>query len=452
ALIFLLGQWATAFALGRPGERVRTWPTALLLLGLGVWVVLLLSLLQYTCQAQWGWRAFLYLGDLAPPALWGILVLWSPTLALWLWSLRTLEALRARIPDRGRRAAYLVGLAGLLGLLSWCDLWTIDYLPLALGAGLWWLGQDFYLDSSRTSMTWLILWLLFFAILLAAFAFRQTLLIDRAAQAEMALIIADQDTLEMPAYYHLDAGWDTISYATAPHLLPAELGPLPIGEGRALLSSGRSDYFYHRTDGKGYVQVGHDTRGYQPPLALASLLFIVGLLYILALRIGSWLLAYPLADWPYPLFGPASLRVRIQLSFFGVAFAAFGLVGWFTFSFFRAEPDFAYGLLEQLLSLYASLLIAVGALGIILANSITEPIVRIGDKLSDTDLRNNQPLNWPRQDEIGRLVQSYNQMIVALADSAEQLAASEREGAWREMARQVAHEIKNPLTPMKLQL
>ena len=53
-------------------------------------------------------------------------------------------------------------------------------------------------------------------------------------------------------------------------------------------------------------------------------------------------------------------------------------------------------------------------------------------------------------DEIGKLVEEYNRMLDELAASAEKLAVSERESAWREMAQQVAHEIKNPLTPMKL--
>jgi nitrogen fixation/metabolism regulation signal transduction histidine kinase len=59
---------------------------------------------------------------------------------------------------------------------------------------------------------------------------------------------------------------------------------------------------------------------------------------------------------------------------------------------------------------------------------------------------------WNRKDEIGDLVKEYNKMVKKLDVSAKMLARSEREGAWREMARQVAHEIKNPLTPMKLNL
>jgi Signal transduction histidine kinase involved in nitrogen fixation and metabolism regulation len=57
---------------------------------------------------------------------------------------------------------------------------------------------------------------------------------------------------------------------------------------------------------------------------------------------------------------------------------------------------------------------------------------------------------WNNNDEIGELVNRYNTMVDELEQSANLLAESERESAWREMAKQVAHEIKNPLTPMKL--
>jgi two-component system, NtrC family, nitrogen regulation sensor histidine kinase NtrY len=66
--------------------------------------------------------------------------------------------------------------------------------------------------------------------------------------------------------------------------------------------------------------------------------------------------------------------------------------------------------------------------------------------------KTNEEIEWKRDDEIGGLVKEYNKMVKKLEDSAMALAKSEREGAWREMARQVAHEIKNPLTPMKLSI
>jgi len=62
----------------------------------------------------------------------------------------------------------------------------------------------------------------------------------------------------------------------------------------------------------------------------------------------------------------------------------------------------------------------------------------------------NEEIEWSRNDEIGELVKEYNKMVNKLGESAAILAKSEREGAWREMARQVAHEIKNPLTPIQL--
>ena len=64
----------------------------------------------------------------------------------------------------------------------------------------------------------------------------------------------------------------------------------------------------------------------------------------------------------------------------------------------------------------------------------------------------NEPIDFKGHDEIGALVQQYNTMCRQLEMSANKLARNERENAWREMARQVAHEIKNPLTPMRLNI
>ena len=64
----------------------------------------------------------------------------------------------------------------------------------------------------------------------------------------------------------------------------------------------------------------------------------------------------------------------------------------------------------------------------------------------------NEKIVYNHADEVGRLVEEYNNMVDKLDESIVQLAKSERESAWREMARQIAHEIKNPLTPMKLNI
>jgi nitrogen fixation/metabolism regulation signal transduction histidine kinase len=74
-------------------------------------------------------------------------------------------------------------------------------------------------------------------------------------------------------------------------------------------------------------------------------------------------------------------------------------------------------------------------------------------RMRQTNLdRLNQTIEWHSEDEIGELVKEYNRMLAKLEESKFSLAQSEKQSAWREMARQVAHEIKNPLTPMKLTL
>ncbi len=88
-----------------------------------------------------------------------------------------------------------------------------------------------------------------------------------------------------------------------------------------------------------------------------------------------------------------------------------------------------------------------------LTRYITGSLKTISDKLKEIDIgKKNEPLIWESEDEIGMLVKEYNRMLKELEKSAELLAKSERESAWREMAKQVAHEIKNPLTPMKLNI
>ena len=64
--------------------------------------------------------------------------------------------------------------------------------------------------------------------------------------------------------------------------------------------------------------------------------------------------------------------------------------------------------------------------------------------------RKSEHLKYKGNDEIGELVKQYNRMVDEIEESTHKLANSEREYAWREMAKQIAHEIKNPLTPMKL--
>lgn len=105
------------------------------------------------------------------------------------------------------------------------------------------------------------------------------------------------------------------------------------------------------------------------------------------------------------------------------------------------------------INIYVLVLVLAGLVGVIVSKSVTRPIFEIGEKLKKVTLgQKNEPIVWEQDDEIGKLVREYNRMIAQLENSAELLAKSERESAWREMAKQVAHEIKNPLTPMKLSI
>ncbi|WP_353776925.1 ATP-binding protein [Winogradskyella sp. 3972H.M.0a.05] len=108
--------------------------------------------------------------------------------------------------------------------------------------------------------------------------------------------------------------------------------------------------------------------------------------------------------------------------------------------------------LERLGYAYILMLIIAVVLAYFLSKYITKSIQSIGDRIKATRLeRRNEKIEvGETSEEISALIESYNSMIDELEESAVKLATSEREQAWREMAKQVAHEIKNPLTPMRL--
>lgn len=109
--------------------------------------------------------------------------------------------------------------------------------------------------------------------------------------------------------------------------------------------------------------------------------------------------------------------------------------------------------LTTFINVYVFIFVAIGFIAFFIANSITFPLTLIQEQLRETKIgKKMDPITWKGQDEIGKLIEEYNRMILELEESTERLAKSERESAWREMAKQVAHEIKNPLTPMKLGL
>lgn len=108
--------------------------------------------------------------------------------------------------------------------------------------------------------------------------------------------------------------------------------------------------------------------------------------------------------------------------------------------------------LERLVYTYILMLLIAIALAYLLSKYITKSIQSIGERIKATRLeKRNEKIDVGKtSEEISTLVDSYNSMIDELEESAVKLARSEREQAWREMAKQVAHEIKNPLTPMRL--
>jgi signal transduction histidine kinase len=88
---------------------------------------------------------------------------------------------------------------------------------------------------------------------------------------------------------------------------------------------------------------------------------------------------------------------------------------------------------------------------VFISGRLTSPLTLLSDRLASVELgKKSEHLSYKGNDEIGELVKQYNRMVDELEESASKLANSEREYAWREMAKQIAHEIKNPLTPMKL--
>ncbi len=131
-------------------------------------------------------------------------------------------------------------------------------------------------------------------------------------------------------------------------------------------------------------------------------------------------------------------------------------IGYLQLPYFANEADYKERIgafLNAMINIYALIFLAIGVFAVLIARRITAPLSFIQHNLSKTMYgKKNEPIKWERDDEIGALVKEYNKMISALEDSAQRLAQSERESAWREMAKQVAHEIKNPLTPLKLGL
>lgn len=132
------------------------------------------------------------------------------------------------------------------------------------------------------------------------------------------------------------------------------------------------------------------------------------------------------------------------------------IIGILSLPFFASQQDLEENIvdvLSNIINIFTFVFVIFLFVSFFVSRGLTFPLQLITQKLKRTSLASyNEPLSWNSDDEIGLMVTEYNRMLINLEDNKKALAKSEKESAWREMARQVAHEIKNPLTPMKLTL
>ncbi len=122
--------------------------------------------------------------------------------------------------------------------------------------------------------------------------------------------------------------------------------------------------------------------------------------------------------------------------------------------YFRLQSVLARDISDMIVTVinFTLLLIVIAmSLAVFISSRLTAPLTILSSRLASVELgKKSEHLLYKGNDEVGDLVRQYNRMVDELDESAKKLAISEREYAWREMAKQIAHEIKNPLTPMKL--
>ena len=132
------------------------------------------------------------------------------------------------------------------------------------------------------------------------------------------------------------------------------------------------------------------------------------------------------------------------------------MIGYLNLPYFTRQDDFKKQVSDFIVAfsnLYILLIMFSLIVALIISHKLTAPLLQIENNLKGIQLgKPNAKIEYSGEDEIGRLAKEYNKKVDELAISAELLARSERESAWQEMARQVAHEINNPLTPMKLSI
>ncbi|HKK60577.1 MAG TPA: ATP-binding protein [Salinivirga sp.] len=130
------------------------------------------------------------------------------------------------------------------------------------------------------------------------------------------------------------------------------------------------------------------------------------------------------------------------------------MLGFVNLPFFSNEDlltEDISSIIVTFINVYVLLILLTIIIAVFISNNVTRPLQLLRQKMRQVDIKkHNEPIDLKTDDEVGDLVREYNHMVSELTRSVELLARQERETAWRSMARQVAHEIKNPLTPMKL--
>jgi len=132
------------------------------------------------------------------------------------------------------------------------------------------------------------------------------------------------------------------------------------------------------------------------------------------------------------------------------------VIAYLNIPYFRMQSVLAKeisNLIVAVINFTLLLIVITMSLAVFISGRLTSPLSMLSKGLATVGVgKKSEHLTYIGNDEIGELVKQYNRMVDEIEESTHKLANSERENAWREMAKQIAHEIKNPLTPMKLNI
>ena len=132
------------------------------------------------------------------------------------------------------------------------------------------------------------------------------------------------------------------------------------------------------------------------------------------------------------------------------------VIGFVNLPYFGQQRDYENQIetfVTSIINVFILLLALSVLIGLMVSNWLISPLILLKKHMSNIQFgKENKHINYQQKDEIGAIVQAYNEKLDELQIAAQRLASTEREMAWREMAQQIAHEIKNPLTPMKLSI